>query len=82
MVKIGGAYFGTHQSSEILWATIQNLEKYFWGKSLMLRHTYGGFLKYGYPRVIQSLDHFSIESTMVTWGSPILRRNPYIGIGL
>ena len=36
----------------------------------------------GTPRVIQSLDHFSIESTMVTWGSPILRRNPYIGIGL
>ena len=32
----------------------------------------GGFLKQGYPKSSKSLDKFSIETTMVTWGTPIL----------
>ena len=32
---------------------------------------YGGFLKWGYPQIIQVTDgHFSIETTMVTTGDP------------
>ena len=38
---------------------------------------YGGFPKMGVPQSIQVMeDHFGIETTMVTWGSPIFLRNP------
>ena len=41
--------------------------------------TYGGFPKFRVPQIIQVVDdQFSVDTTMVTWGSKPFREPPYI----